>query len=78
MRTRIIVTISLPPAMVRQLEAVRKREHRTRSELVREALRQYFATRLPAAAITKAELAVIRRLRAKGARKASRKRTKTH
>jgi hypothetical protein len=29
--------------MVAQLERVRKREHRTRSELVREALRQYMA-----------------------------------
>jgi Arc/MetJ-type ribon-helix-helix transcriptional regulator len=29
--------------MVADLERVRKREHRTRSELVREALRQYMA-----------------------------------
>ena len=65
MRTRQIMTISLPPAMVRQLEAVRKLESRTRSELVREALRQYFAKRLPEAALTKAELAAFRRARAK-------------
>ncbi|MBI3894725.1 MAG: ribbon-helix-helix protein, CopG family [Acidobacteria bacterium] len=65
MATRHIVTISLPPAMVRQLEAVRKRESRTRSELVREALRQYFAKRLPGIAPTKKELAAIRRGRAK-------------
>ncbi|MBI1955141.1 MAG: ribbon-helix-helix protein, CopG family [Acidobacteria bacterium] len=73
MRTRQVVTISLPPAMVRQLEVVRKQESRTRSELVREALRQYFAKRLPGAALTKAEMAAIRRLRAKGVRKAYRK-----
>jgi metal-responsive CopG/Arc/MetJ family transcriptional regulator len=34
--------ISLPPKMAEELEQVRKAEHRTRSELVREALRQYF------------------------------------
>ncbi len=34
-------SISLPPGMVDELERVRKAEHRTRSELVREALRQY-------------------------------------
>ncbi|TMB02701.1 MAG: ribbon-helix-helix protein, CopG family, partial [Deltaproteobacteria bacterium] len=32
-------TISLPPAIARALEKVRKRERRTRSELIREALR---------------------------------------
>lgn len=63
--------------MVRQLEAVRKRESRTRSELVREALRQYFAKRLPAVALTKAELAVIRRFQAEVFAKASRKRSRT-
>ncbi len=39
------VTISLPPEMATELELVRKLEHRTRSELVREALRQYFSRR---------------------------------
>jgi Arc/MetJ-type ribon-helix-helix transcriptional regulator len=34
-------SVSLPPAMAEELERVRKAEHRTRSELVREALRQY-------------------------------------
>ncbi len=34
-------SISLPPRMAAELERVRKREHRTRSELVREALRRY-------------------------------------
>lgn len=35
------LTVSLPPAMVEELDRVRKDEHRTRSELVREALRRY-------------------------------------
>lgn len=64
MRTTQTMTVSLPPAMVRQFEAVRKAESRTRSELVREALRAYFESRYPAVAPTKAELAVLRRGRA--------------
>jgi Arc/MetJ-type ribon-helix-helix transcriptional regulator len=64
MRTTQIMTISLPPAMVRQFEEVRKRESRTRSELVREALRAYFDERYPAVTPTKAELAALRRGRA--------------
>ncbi len=64
MRTTEIMTISLPPAMVRQFEEVRKKESRTRSELVREALRAYFNARYPAVAPTKAELAALRRGRA--------------
>ena len=58
------MTISLPPAMVRQVERVRKREQRTRSELVREALRAYFEDRFPVVVPTKAELTAIRRGRA--------------
>jgi predicted transcriptional regulator len=50
--------------MARQLEKVRKQEHRTRSELMREALRRYFESRFPAETPTKAELAAIRRGRA--------------
>ena len=42
-RTTKTVTISLPPAMVDELDRVRLREHRTRSELLREALRHYMA-----------------------------------
>lgn len=41
MRTRQTMTISLPPAMIRDVEKARRAEHRTRSELVREALRMY-------------------------------------
>src|SRR5436190_8997404 len=45
MRTRHTMTVSLPRAMVREIEIIRKAEHRTRSELVREALRTYFNVR---------------------------------
>jgi metal-responsive CopG/Arc/MetJ family transcriptional regulator len=38
------VTVSLPPAMVDELDRVRAIEHRTRSELVREALRRYVSS----------------------------------
>jgi Arc/MetJ-type ribon-helix-helix transcriptional regulator len=61
MRTTQIMTISLPPAMLRQFEEVRKKESRTRSELVREALRAYFEGRYPAVTPTSAELAALRR-----------------
>src|ERR1700674_3580373 len=64
MRTTETMTISLPPAMARQLEKVRKKEHRTRSELMREALRHYFDSRVPEVTPTKAEMAAIRRGRA--------------
>jgi Arc/MetJ-type ribon-helix-helix transcriptional regulator len=64
MRTTQIMTISLPPAMLRQFEEVRKKESRTRSELVREALRTYFEERSPAVTPTPAELAALRRGRA--------------
>ncbi len=58
------MTVSLPPAMVRQFEVVRKAESRTRSELVREALRVYFESRYPSVQPTKAELTALRRGRA--------------
>jgi predicted transcriptional regulator len=64
MRTTQTMTISLPPAMVRRFEQVRKAESRTRSELVREALRAYFELRYPAVPATKTELAALRRGRA--------------
>jgi metal-responsive CopG/Arc/MetJ family transcriptional regulator len=40
-RTTATFTVSLPPEMMALLDDAMKREHRTRSELVREALRQY-------------------------------------
>src|SRR5579864_7656342 len=68
MRTTQTMTVSLPPAMIREFERVRQAESRTRSELVREALRHYFQSRYPMAEPTKAELAAIRRGRAAFAR----------
>ena len=50
--------------MLAELERVRKAEHRTRSELLREALRRYFSSRIPEVAPTAAELRAIRRGRA--------------
>ncbi len=55
------MTVSLPQALVRRFEEVRKVESRTRSELVREALRAYFENRYPILSPTKAELAALRR-----------------
>ena len=40
-RVTVTFTISLPPEMAGELEEIMKKEHRTRSELVREALRRY-------------------------------------
>lgn len=45
MRETVIWTISLPPQMAEKAEEAARRESRTRSELVREALRQYMAAR---------------------------------
>ena len=65
MRTRQTITISLPPAMAEQVEKTMQAENRTRSELVREALRTYIAIRqFPEETPTLAELRAIRRGRA--------------
>src|SRR5580700_7094173 len=61
MRTTDTMTISLPPAMAKQMEQVQKEEHRTRSELLREAWRRYFESRYPVYTPTKAEAAAIRK-----------------
>lgn len=45
MAARKLITISLPPPLLKQAEAVAREEHRTKSELVREALRFYVETR---------------------------------
>lgn len=65
------MTVSLPREMIREVERVRKAEHRTRSELIREALRLYFnpklagrIARLPVYAPTKRELREIEKGRA--------------
>ena len=66
MRTRQTMTVSLPPKMVREVERIRKAEHRTRSELIREALRHYFnrAKGLPVHTPTARELREIEKGRA--------------
>jgi len=46
MRESTTFTVSLPPAMAEQVERAMKAEHRTRSELVREALRVYLSARI--------------------------------
>lgn len=40
-RTTRTITLSLPQEMVDKIEELMKAEHRTRSELLREALRRY-------------------------------------
>jgi len=39
------MTVSLPPAMMKEIDRLCAEEYRTRSELVREALRLYFVNR---------------------------------
>lgn len=63
---RQTMTISLPADMVRQMDEARKRKQRTRSELIREALRLYFGSdRIPPVySPTERERRAIRRGRA--------------
>ncbi len=44
-RTTKILTLSLSPEMLKELEEIAKVENRTKSELLREALRQYVSRR---------------------------------
>jgi metal-responsive CopG/Arc/MetJ family transcriptional regulator len=44
-RATKLVTISLPPKLLKEAEQVAQEEHRTKSELLREALRVYIASR---------------------------------
>ena len=41
MRTTKVMTLSIPPEMVKVVDQLVKKENRTRSELIREALRNY-------------------------------------
>ena len=63
MRNRQVLTVSLSREMLEQVEATRKAEHRTRSELVRAALRAYFALsgRFPEDEATPAEIRALQR-----------------
>lgn len=45
MRRTKVWALSLPPALAEKAEKLARKEHRSRSELVREALRQYIASR---------------------------------
>ncbi len=63
MRTRQTMTISLPSKMMQQVEQVCKAEHRTRSELVREALRTYIESRFPAVTPSVEDIRALRRAR---------------
>lgn len=45
MRTTKVWSFSLPEAMIRELERVAQEENRTKSEVVREALRRYIEAR---------------------------------
>lgn len=45
MRTARVISLSLPPDMEDEVQKVAKAEHRTVSELLREAFRQYLANR---------------------------------
>ncbi len=44
-RSTKLVTISLPPDLLKKAERVAEEEHRTKSELLREALRAYITSR---------------------------------
>ncbi len=45
MRTAKVISLSLPPEMEKEVQKVAKQEHRTISELLREAFRQYLANK---------------------------------
>ena len=45
MRTTRILSLSLPPDLIREAERIAKQEGRTKSELFREALRRYVEER---------------------------------
>ena len=55
MRTTQTMTISLPPAIMEELENYRQKNNFTRSELVRHALRELFYSQFPRYTPTKAE-----------------------
>jgi predicted transcriptional regulator len=64
MKATDTLTIALPAAMAKQMKTVQEKENRTRSELLREAWRQYFESHYGSYTPTKAELLTIRKGRA--------------
>lgn len=59
MRSTALLTVSIPQTLARQVERVAKEESRTKSELLREALRLYLDTREARRAIAQEQLAVL-------------------
>ena len=43
--SRKMISVNVPEAMLPEIDAAARREHRSRSELVREALRRYLSDR---------------------------------
>ena len=43
LRTSKLITISLPPELLKKIEKLARKENRTRSEFFRETVRQYLA-----------------------------------
>ena len=43
MRTTKLITISMPPDLLKKVEKLARKENRTRSEFFRETVRQYLA-----------------------------------
>jgi predicted transcriptional regulator len=69
MRTSKTLSVSLPPAQLRRAERLAKRENRTLSELVREALRHYEKKQAEQAATINYDLiAALRAVQASAAR----------
>jgi metal-responsive CopG/Arc/MetJ family transcriptional regulator len=57
--TRRLITISLPPPLLKKAERIAEEEHRTKSELLREALRFYLETREARRAASRDRLAAV-------------------
>lgn len=66
--TRSIINISLPPEMVKKVDLASRREHRTRSGLVREALREYLKNTISADVASNHEMKAMKIARAEHAR----------
>jgi predicted transcriptional regulator len=64
MANRQTMTVSLPPEMIREVDRIRRKEGRTRSELIREALRRYKIDQLPITTPTARELKELEKGRA--------------
>lgn len=53
------MTISLPPEILKKVDLARKREHQTRSEMVREALRNHLRRIMPVDSATEDEISAL-------------------